>query len=136
VAALILQWLLGLLLGRWWQALLYNPGGFGEEFRGLRLHRGLGIAGLVLVGLVGFTKGPGLVADLLVVLFPLYLLQGLAVVHALHHWRKAHGAWLVALYLALIFFLPHAAILLACIGLSDIWVDIRGRLARRPDAAE
>lgn len=22
-----------LLLGRWWQALLYNPGGFGEEFR-------------------------------------------------------------------------------------------------------
>jgi len=27
----------GVLLGRWLQALLYNPGGFGAEFRELRL---------------------------------------------------------------------------------------------------
>ena len=36
-ASLYVQFLLALLLGRWWQAVLYNPGGFGAEFRGLRL---------------------------------------------------------------------------------------------------
>ena len=29
--------LLSLILGRYWQAVLYNPGGFGREFRALRL---------------------------------------------------------------------------------------------------
>ncbi|MEZ5581549.1 MAG: hypothetical protein R3F37_01040 [Candidatus Competibacteraceae bacterium] len=29
--------LCGLLLGRWWQALLFNPGGFSREFHELRL---------------------------------------------------------------------------------------------------
>lgn len=29
--------LLSLMLGRYWQALLYNPGGFGREFRSIRI---------------------------------------------------------------------------------------------------
>ena len=33
---------LSLILGRYWQALLYNPGGFGREFRSLRLPLGTG----------------------------------------------------------------------------------------------
>jgi hypothetical protein len=135
VAALVLQWLSGLLLGRWWQALLYNPGGFGGEFRTLRLHRGLGLAGVVLFVAVGFAKAPGLVADLVVVLMPLYLLQGLAVIHGIHHQRGAHPGWLFGLYALLVIFLPHAALMVACIGLVDIWADIRSRLSGRPGSA-
>ncbi|HYN78718.1 MAG TPA: hypothetical protein VES73_13110, partial [Lamprocystis sp. (in: g-proteobacteria)] len=76
-AGLLLQLLLGLLIGRWWQAALYNPGGFGSDFRAFRLHPLLGAIGLGLVGIIGVMPGPGLVPDLLVVLSPLWLLQGL-----------------------------------------------------------
>jgi hypothetical protein len=41
---------LSLLVGRYWQALLYNPGGFGREFRAIRIP--LGPAMLLLAGMV------------------------------------------------------------------------------------
>ena len=133
-AALVLQWLLGLFLGRWWQALLYNPGGFGAEFRELHLHRVLGIAGLALLLAIGFARGAGLIADLLIVLMPLYLLQGLAVIHQVHRARGLGAAWLLGLYVLLVLFLPHAELLVASLGLIDIWLDLRVRLAPRPGA--
>mgnify|MGYP007113695048 CR=1 FL=1 len=40
-AGMFLQLVFGLLLGRWWQALLYNPGGFRSEFHQLRLYPAL-----------------------------------------------------------------------------------------------
>lgn len=134
-AALVLQWLLALFIGRWWQAQLYNPGGFGQEFRDLRLHRGLGIAGIGLLAWIGFNKGPGLLPDLLVALMPLYLLQGLAVIHQLHRARGGHVGWLVGLYALMVFFMPNAELLVACVGLVDIWADIRARFAQRSTGA-
>lgn len=131
-AALVFQWLLGLFLGRWWQALLYNPGGFGAEFRELRLPRVLGVAGLVLLAVIGLFPGPGLVPDLVIVLMPLYFLQGLAVVHHLHRARGLHPGWLFGLYVLLVVLLPHAELLVACVGLVDIWADFRSRWARGP----
>ncbi len=131
-AAIVLQWLLGLFIGRWWQALLYNPGGFGEEFRDLRLHRLLGVAGLVLLIWIGLAPGPGLIPDLVIVLTPLFLLQGLAVAHQLHRARGLHPGWLFGLYVLLVVFMPHAELLVACLGFVDIWADFRTRLARGP----
>lgn len=131
-AALVLQWVLGLFLGRWWQALLYNPGGFGQEYRDLRLPRVLGIAGLVLLALMALIRGPGLIPDLLIVITPLYLLQGLAVLHQVHGARDLHAGWLFGLYVLLVVFMPHAEILVACLGLVDIFGDFRSRLARGP----
>jgi len=128
VAALVLQSLVGLFLGRWWQALLYNPGGFGEEFRRLRLHRSLGLAGLALLAGIALVKGPGLVPDLLTVLTPLWLLQGLAAIHYLHRARGAHSGWLVGLYVLMVVLMPHAELLVACLGLVDNWADVRSRL--------
>ena len=40
--------LIGVFLGRWMQALAFNPGGFGEEFRGLRL--GIGFSAACFLG--------------------------------------------------------------------------------------
>jgi hypothetical protein len=131
-AALVLQWLAGLFIGRWWQAALYNPGGFGAEFRGLRLHRGLAVAGLLLLGAIALVKGPGLFPDLLTVLAPLWLLQGLAVIHQLHRAHRAHLGWLVGLYALLVLLMPRAELLVACLGLVDGWADIRARLGARP----
>lgn len=135
-AALVLQWLVGLFIGRWWQALLYNPGGFGEEFRLLRLSRWLGVAGLVLLVAIGFQRGAGPVSDVLLVLSVLWLFQGLAVIHALHRNRGLSVGWLVGIYCLLVLFMPHAELLVACIGLVDIGADIRARLITRPSAPE
>jgi len=52
---------LSLLLGRYWQAALYKPGGFGDEFRALRLPS-LWAAALVLVTVAGALGGRELAA--------------------------------------------------------------------------
>jgi hypothetical protein len=133
-AALMLQVLLGLFIGRWWQAQVYNPGGFGADFRSFRLHPVFGIAGVSLAVAGGWFPGPGLITDLLLVLSPLWLMQGLAVIHQLHTERGAHRNWLVGFYVLLVAFMPRTLVLVACIGLVDIWADLRVRLGRRPDS--
>jgi hypothetical protein len=87
---------------------------------------------LVLLAVIGLFPGPGLVPDLVIVLIPLYFLQGLAVVHHLHRGRGLHPGWLFGLYVLLVVLLPHAELLVACVGLVDIWADFRVRLARGP----
>lgn len=130
-ASLSMQFLLGLFLGRWWQAALYNPGGFGAEFRGLRLSPLLGYAALALVGLR--LRQPGAVwgYELLVLLVPLLLLQGLAVVHGVRHSLGAGIGWLVALYVLLVVAMPYAEVLVFGLGFLDLWLDVRARVARR-----
>ena len=131
-AALMLEVLLGLWLGRWWQALLYNPGGFGADFRAFRLHPVVGVAGLLLSGLAALAPGPGLVVDLLLVLSPLWLLQGLAVTHDLLALRRAPRGWLVGLYVLLVLLMPQSLILMAGLGLVDALVDVRARVRKVP----
>jgi hypothetical protein len=128
-AALVAQLLFGLLIARWWQALLYNPGGFGEEFRELRLGRAFGILVLFLLALLPFSDGASLTGNLLLVPGVLLLFQGLAVAHQVRALKQARQAWLVGLYVAVIFFMPQTLLLIACIGLVDIWADIRSRVA-------
>ena len=130
-AALVLQYLFSLFVARWWQAHLYNPGGFGEEFRALRVSAGVGIAFALLLGWGVVARDPGVWSDLLPVLGILLLLQGLAVAHGLRGLLGFHRGWLVALYVLLIFFMPQTGLLLVSIGLIDLWADLRARVARR-----
>jgi hypothetical protein len=130
-ASLYVQFLLALLLGRWWQAVLYNPGGFGAEFRGLRLSPVLGYAALALVGLRLWQPEATWGYELLVLILPLLLLQGLAVVHGVRHSVGAGVGWLVALYVLLVVAMPYAEVLVSGLGLADLWLDVRGRVARR-----
>ena len=130
-AALVFQWLLGLFIARWWQAVLYNPGGFGEEFRALGVGRVFGGLTLALLALLPFVDGGNLATEMLLVTSVLLLLQGLAVAHQARARRQARGAWLVGLYVLVVLFMPQSLILLACVGLIDIWADIRARVAPR-----
>lgn len=129
-AALLLQLLVSLFIARGWQAALYNPGGFGEEFRSFRMGRAMGslILVLLLVALSGL--GGGFVHALLPLPAILLLLQGLAVLHRVHRLSRAHWGWLFGLYLLLVLFMPQLGSLVVCIGLVDIWADIRTRVER------
>lgn len=125
------QVILSLLLARWWQSLLYNPAGFGAEFRELRISRALGAVGLVLLVLLAAGVEAQWMADLLLLLTPLYFLQGVAVAHGLADIFKLSRGWLIGFYVVLVLAMPHAEILVAGLGLVDIWMNVRARAAAR-----
>ncbi len=130
-ATFYFQALLALLLGRWWQSLLYNPGGFGEEFRNLRLGKGLGALGLILIAFLLLRGENQWAADLLILITPLFMLQGLALIHWLVKALQASRGWLIGLYALFLLALPHAQVLTAGLGLADIWVNVRARMSPR-----
>ena len=133
-ATFYFQALLALFLGRWWQSLLYNPGGFGAEFRDLRLGKGLGVLGLALMAFILIKGENQWAADLLILITPLFLLQGLALIHWLVKAMQANRGWLIGLYALFLLALPHAQVLTAGLGLADIWVNVRAKV--RPRQAE
>ena len=119
--------LLSLYLARWWQAALFNPGGFGKEFRALDLGKTTAMIALVIALLAAFTNSDAINAMLLVV-FALYLNQGIAVLHGVFKAKQLSAVWLYVVYLIMFFFLPYSVMLLALAGLADTWIDFRGRL--------
>ncbi len=121
----VVLWFSIVLLGRWWQSALYVPGQFRTDFYEIRLPKG--IAGLaVFVAVVGLFTQNGLIQDLSGVLMAGLMFQGLAVAHHTVHKRQMSSMWLGGLYV-LLFLFPQAVLILATIGLIDIWVDIRNR---------
>lgn len=118
-----------LFLARWGHALLDNPGGFGKEFRALRLNRRVAFAALVLgLGAIVFRGfASGLLPELFKLVVALYVIQGIAVAHALVRHRHASSAWLAAMYILVVLMPPLAMILLSVTGFSDSWINYRRR---------
>lgn len=123
--------LLALFIGRWWQALLYNPGGFGAEFRALRIQSAVGYVALGLAVVVLLLDEAMWAAGLLLLLAPLFLLQGVAIVHSLAHTYSVHRGWLIGFYASLLLVAPHTEILVVGLGFLDNWTDLRARVAAR-----
>ncbi len=132
--AFYLQLLLALFIGRQWQALLYNPGGFDAEFRALRVRVEVGYFALVLLVLLLLFDGVLWVAELLILSTPLFFLQGVAVAHELVRARAVGRGWLFWFYVMLILLLlvmPAAVLLVVILGFLDIWADFRRWPANR-----
>jgi hypothetical protein len=126
-----LQLALTLFLARSWQAVLYNPGGFREEFRALRLGRWLGVlVPLLLIGGV-LTERPGLPAQLSLVGMAAFLLQGVALVHGAVAALGVAKGWLIGFYILLFIALPHSFTAVSAAGFADSWLDFRKRMASR-----
>ena len=116
-----------LMLARSWQADLYNPGGFREEFHQLRLGWKASAVLFLLFMLADY--GPPVLQQLaLFFLLPL-LVAGVALVHGLVGRRKLPTAVLVIFYSALIS--PVMFQLLALAALADSWYDFRSRVRQR-----
>ena len=130
-ATFYFQLLLALFIGRWWQALLYNPDGFGAEFRALRMRSEMAYSALGLAAVVLLSDRATWATDLLLLLTPLFFLQGMAIVHSLAHAYSAHRGWLVGFYGLLLLVMPYAEILVTGFGFLDNWVDLRARVAAR-----
>jgi hypothetical protein len=127
VSAALLLVLLALILGRWWQSLLFNPTGFRPEFHQLRLGRPLATLVLVLFGAAALSGWPVLI-NFMLVLGTLYTVQGIALVHAMAFKWQLSPAWLLLFYLLLI---PLLSQLVMALGVADAWADFRNRIQPR-----
>ncbi len=129
-AAVMITPLISLFIARWWQAQLYNPGGWQKEFHQLRLPLVLAVVSAGIVAGAWFAGGAlqAFSADLLMIVLLLYLLQGLSVIHNLVHRHGLNVGWLVALYVLLLI-LPQMAMLVAGVGFTDTWANYRIRFA-------
>ncbi|KAB2931440.1 MAG: DUF2232 domain-containing protein [Candidatus Contendobacter sp.] len=130
VGAALLFVLAGLLLGRWQQALLFNPGGFRPEFHELRLGRPLAALALALFGAAMLSGSPPL-SNAALVLSLLYTVQGVALVHAVAFRRRLSPAWLLLFYLLLLVPLLSQGVM--ALGVADAWADFRNRVRPRVD---
>jgi len=129
-AGLIYTLMINLCLARWWQALLFNPGGFRQEFHGLRLDWRIAAAALPFAVLSNI--GPDVIQsycqDAMVIIMALFSLSGLALVHAVVAFKQWPKMVLGIMYALTIFLLPQLVVILAAMGLTDSWLDFRRRL--------
>ncbi len=122
--SLALNSVLGVLLGRWFQALAFNPGGFGDEFRELRLGYIVPVVCFVGWALVTYSgSGLGWWANVFAV--PL-LLKTLAIAHSVAKAKDIATPWLVLFYIVAFNFISLAVI----IGLADTWFNFRDRMQK------
>lgn len=129
-SGVVISLILTVILARWWQAVLYNPGGFRKEFYQLRLPRYLAAAtfAAAILSLVDIGLDKGLFRDLLVILVFLYLFQGVAAVHRAVSARGMSSGWLAGMYVLLLL-LPQTVLFIACIGMVDAWMGGRKSLS-------
>jgi hypothetical protein len=125
----MLHTLLAVFVGLWLFGKLREPGLFGREFRSLRLGRVLAIAmaaALFASAAAGFLGHRLPIAeDLAFLLSAAFMIQALAVVHALNA-AQAFGAGVVVLSYLLAALMP---LVLVGVGFADTWLDIRARHA-------
>jgi len=131
-AGMSLNALMSLYLARAWQAQQFNPGGFREEFHALRLGQGLALVSLVFIAMSLLPLGivAHMAGEIVIVILSLYVLQGLALLHAIIAQRGLHVAWLATAYLVVLFIMPHLIVFVAVMGLIDTWADFRRRFAK------
>lgn len=123
---------LSVIIARYWQAALYNPGGFAQEFQRLRLP-----AVIVFPLVFGMLFAPGLGIQA-VILTPLcsvpLLFTGLAVVHGLVAKHRSGNFWLVGVYVGMVLFTQVMYPFLMVVAVIDSVFDFRGLRSQNNDS--
>lgn len=118
--------LFSLFLARWWQSVLYNPGGFKAEFLTLRTGARLAIISIVIITAAKMSSGAfsELAWNIVILLFVLYMFIGTSVLHTLFANMK-HSQYLVPMLYITLFLVPHVLLPVAIVGLCDAWLNLR-----------
>jgi hypothetical protein len=119
--------LLGLIIARWWQALLYNQGGFQKEFHSLKLNRSVG-AGCLILALIGMVSNNSFGVWLKLASIPL-LICGIAFVHFTVKVLGLNKFWLFLMYVSMLF--GTMSFILTGVGAADSFLNLRERLTKR-----
>lgn len=121
--------IIGVIVARWFQAMLYNPGGFREEFHNLRLPKQ--VAAVCAVGLAA-TYYFGTEYEFWGVLFSLPMFfAGLGLIHYTVAQFSMGALPLVVLYASFFLLVGAPTVFVAIFGLTDAWINYRKLLAKR-----
>ncbi len=129
-AAFALLTIVSLMIARNWQAMLFNPGGFGEEFRQIRIGKQASIGLLIGIALAVFTNNQ-MITELIMVAIAIFMFQGLSLAHGLVKLRGMGTGWLIVLYVLMFILFIQMIVLLATFGLVDNFVDFRQKQASK-----
>ena len=118
--------MMSLMLARWWQAGIYNPGGFQKEFHSYTIDAKIAVL-LVVILIVGqfLPQSSKLWAELAVL--PL-LVAGIALVHFIVKLFGQGKQWLAFVYVGMIMVGKRVTLILVLLGLIDSLIDLRSRL--------
>lgn len=115
-----------LFIARSMQARLFNPGGFRQEFHGMRLTPAL--SALCVAPLLIVQLWPDIEPMAGLFLMPV-LMAGLALVHGIVARKSMGAAPLVVLYMGLFLFAPVVTPLLLMAAMADSFFDFRQKMA-------
>lgn len=116
--------IISLLLARWIQAALYHPGGFKAEFQLIVIPRKILYASIVLISVFALLS-KNLMYDMAIIASMMYFFQGLAIFHYTTEKKGYSSAYLLPPYI-LLFFIPQFAVVgLACVGVTDAFLNYR-----------
>lgn len=119
------------VLARWWQSILYNPGGFQKEFHRIQMSPAMAIA-LVILAILCIAGGNGMIIWSVIACVPL-LVSGISLVHGLMGIRHLKTHWLVVFYV-LLFFIHELKLFLVLLAFIDSFVGFRQRLEKHSGA--
>ena len=132
IAASVYGLLFGLFLARWWQSVLYNPGGFKAEYLSLRVRPKVTSTCLLFVVISGLM--PGILSEVcwnIAILFiVLYAFVGLAVLHVAFSQMKMKQFSVPFLYITMIL-VPHVIAVVVIVGIVDTWLDLRSKILNK-----
>jgi hypothetical protein len=130
ISAILVVAIIQLIVARWWQAFIFQPGMLGRELHHIRLSKLAGF--LFMVSLVLSYLGNSVVFDIMPILYLLFGAAGLSLIHygfGLMH-SPSVWFWLAILYVTLIFSIPVSLVMVGFLALLDIWLDLRKRFKR------
>jgi hypothetical protein len=115
-----------LLLARWWQASLFNPGGLRQELTNISMPF-IGSIGLMMI-YFGTLYWPGLFNDLIITATYPFTLSGLSLLH-FYAERQNYGKFLlISVYLLFVTMFFIMLNLLAFISVIDSYIDLRQKI--------
>jgi hypothetical protein len=127
--------LLGLFLGRWWQAILYNPGGFRQEFLSLTTRPRYTLGTLLVIGIA--MANIGVISDVArnisIVLVVHHTFIGAAILHTVFS-AKRLGRYIVPMLYVTMILIPHTLLAVALVGLTDMLLNLRKNKFEPTDA--
>lgn len=124
--------ILSLLIARWWQALVFNPGGFATEMAGLRFYssHALVLLASAVLAVWRFDGNWWSLSWLGLCLMPLGFV-GLVLMHSLMNTRSAAVFWKVLFYGLVVVWFPLSIAVLALIAVFDSFANLRARFTKR-----
>ncbi len=114
-----------LLLGYWWYCLATDGGSFRNDFYSLQLGRVLAII-VMLSSVWAAVSKSAFAMQLCIIAGVLFLLQGMAIIHAVMAAVSKGKIGLVTVY-ALIVLVPQLLLIVILSGLVDTFIDLRKR---------